>query len=220
VNEAIPLAAFFLAGLAGGAGHCVGMCGPLVLWVASRHGADRRGAAAALPHLEYHLGRGITYAALGAMAGGAGSVVNWGGALLGVQKVAALVAGSLVVLYATARLAGARVLERVEEKTATLRPVRALLRRGTGRPLVAGLALGLLPCGISWGAILLATGTGSAARGALALAVFGAGTTPALLALGLAGNLVTRRRGAVERVALVVLGAAGAWFLVQAIRAL
>src|SRR5215471_16573077 len=68
----------FLAGLGGSAMHCVGMCGPFVLGQvmgdAERiapgkgYGEWRRLAGAAL--LPYHLGRMVTYSALGAAAGG------------------------------------------------------------------------------------------------------------------------------------------------------
>ena len=73
-------AALFLAGLAGGATHCAGMCGPFVLaQVAARAdrantgGALRRlGGAALLP---YHAGRLLGYALLGAVAGGAAGLL-------------------------------------------------------------------------------------------------------------------------------------------------
>src|SRR5437763_314626 len=69
-------ASLFVAGLAGSAVHCVGMCGPFVLGQimgdadgATAYGEWRRLAGAAL--LPYHLGRLTTYTALGALAGAA-----------------------------------------------------------------------------------------------------------------------------------------------------
>ena len=73
----LPLA-LFLAGLAGGALHCAGMCGPFVLGQVmaatdatplSGYGEWRRASGAAL--VPYHLGRATTYTALGAIAGSA-----------------------------------------------------------------------------------------------------------------------------------------------------
>ena len=50
----------------------------------------------------------------------------------------------------------------------------------------AGLAWGWLPCGLVYGALLAAVFAGGAAQGALAMAAFGAGTLPWLLAAGVA----------------------------------
>ena len=55
--------ALFLAGLAGSATHCAGMCGPFVLGqvtagLVARPGLSRLAAGALLP---YHLGRAVTH---------------------------------------------------------------------------------------------------------------------------------------------------------------
>ena len=77
------LAAMLLAGLVGGATHCVGMCGPFVLAQttarlesvpAERMSEFHRLAGAAL--VPYHLGRATTYITLGAMAGAAGQAIR------------------------------------------------------------------------------------------------------------------------------------------------
>ena len=61
-------------------------------------------------------------------------------------------------------------------------------------------------------------GTGSAWKGAASLAAFGLGTVPALFALGVAGNLLTGRRGLLSTLATVAMLALGVAFLVRAIR--
>ena len=63
-----PLFAMLLAGLAGGFGHCISMCGPLV--AALSVGEPRQGF---LHHLLYNLGRVTTYSILGAIVGLSGS---------------------------------------------------------------------------------------------------------------------------------------------------
>src|SRR5579864_1635464 len=108
----------FLAGLAGSAVHCVGLCGPFVLGQvmvgsrsppASAHGEWRRLAGASL--LPYHLGRITTYTALGAMAGGLtavfaiGSAFAWVSAFLltlGAGFLLAQVAGLAVGTFSPA----------------------------------------------------------------------------------------------------------------------
>jgi sulfite exporter TauE/SafE len=59
--------------------------------------------------------------------------------------------------------------------------------------------LGLLPCGLLYGALAAAAGTASAAGGALAMAAFALGTVPALIAVGWAGLIVRRRLRGVTR---------------------
>ena len=67
----------FVAGLVGGAGHCVGMCGPLV----AGYAITLRDRTATLPHLFFHLGRVTTYGFAGGIVGASGSFVRvaaWG----------------------------------------------------------------------------------------------------------------------------------------------
>ena len=60
-----------------GSMHCVGMCGPLAIW-ASGAGEGRRGRQLAVATTLYHLGRLMTYALAGLIAGGAGQLVDLG----------------------------------------------------------------------------------------------------------------------------------------------
>jgi sulfite exporter TauE/SafE len=62
-----------------------------------------------------------------------------------------------------------------------------------------GVVLGLLPCGLIYGALGMAAGTGSPVSGALAMASFAAGTMPALVAVGWGGVLLRRRWQGVAR---------------------
>jgi sulfite exporter TauE/SafE len=89
---------------------------------------------------------------------------------------------------------------------------------GTARAYAAGLVWGWLPCGLVYAALLAASFAGSAARGAVAMAAFGAGTLPFLLAAGLAAarlGPLLRRRG-VRLAAGSGLLAFGAWGLAHA----
>jgi uncharacterized protein len=77
--------------------HCVGMCGPLALWAA---GADRdRGARSmVMPATLYHLGRMMTYALVGFLAGFVGNLLDWSGSAFGLQLFAARLFGSLMIV--------------------------------------------------------------------------------------------------------------------------
>lgn len=91
--------------------HCVGMCGPLAIWAA---GADRssRGTSVWLSTALYHLGRGVTYAVAGVIAGSLGQLVDWGGSVVGVQLLAARIVGGMMIVFGVIslwRIAGPRV---------------------------------------------------------------------------------------------------------------
>jgi uncharacterized protein len=73
--------------------------------------------------------------------------------------------------------------------------------------LVLGLALGLLPCGFLYAALAVAAASGGGGFGALAMLAFGAGTIPALIAVGLAGRGLHRVIAAVAP-ALMLFNAA------------
>ena len=104
--EAIDLAGFLTLGLLGGFGHCVGMCSPFVLFVSRRYAPPEGGRRAAfVAQVWYTLGRILTYAVLGALAGALGGVVQFAGALLGLQRAASVVAGGVLVLWAVVALA-------------------------------------------------------------------------------------------------------------------
>jgi sulfite exporter TauE/SafE len=209
--------AFFAAGLAGGAGHCVAMCGPIVasLGLAALPGQGAlRAAARTLP---YHLGRVTTYGLLGGVMGLTGSFVNVAGRLAGLSNAVAVVAGGLMVLFGVGATGVAAPLERVTARgSARLTAVaRSLL--GGGAPLYPlGLALGFLPCGLSWTAFLGAAATGGPVPGFLAALAFGLGTVPGLLAAGLlVAALGQRARGLLYRLGGVIVAALGILFLLR-----
>lgn len=209
----LSLVGFVTLGLLGGFGHCVGMCSPFVLFVSRRYVATESGRAAALAaQLWYAGGRLTTYALLGAAAGALGGVVELAGSLLGLQRAAEVVAGALLVLWALVALS--ELAPRLARGGALLsRVVSRLAGKVPGHPYLLGLLLGLLPCGLLYSAVIAAVGRGGALQGALALALFGVGTVPALLGLSLADELLARRRVLLNRLAQLFLLAMGLWFL-------
>ena len=181
------LATFGALGLAGSL-HCAGMCGGFAVAVASTGGARRR--ALLVRELVFVLGKALSYAVLatGLALLGRGAAA-WGGVELA-RRAAAWLAGAALVLAGLA-LAGfpALHLRLAPALRARLAGVAAAWRSvldlpGTIGPLGAGLLVGWLPCGLSWSALLLALSVapGTAAAGAF---LFGLGTAPALLAVGL-----------------------------------
>jgi sulfite exporter TauE/SafE len=194
----LPIA-LFLGGLVGSLSHCALMCGPFVLaQVAARleSGAVAGGelvrlsGAALVP---YHLGRITTYTALGGVAGAlAGQVTALAGfpwLLAACLALAALAFAAQAVEGLRHAAGGGGALGRWLGRVAgpLMRDPRGL------RGYALGLALGLLPCGLLYGALAAAAGAGSAARGALVMAAFTLGTVPALVGVGWLGAFFGRR---------------------------
>ena len=198
-----------IAGLAGGAAHCAGMCGPFVLAQAAgrlaampveRFGRlTRLGGALLLP---YHAGRMATYAGLGA----AGSALA--GGLAQIPFLAWIQAGllglaALLMLAAALEKTGLHV---PKPGTAWLgglasRIAGPLLSHpgGVMRGFALGLALGFLPCGFLYGALAAASASGEPLIGAAAMAAFALGTAPSLFAVALLGEAAGRRWRSVAR---------------------
>ncbi len=208
----------FATGLLGSFGHCAAMCGPIVgsLGLAAAPLGARRALAG---QLAYHAGRSTTYAALGAVMGLTGSFVNVAGRLAGVQQVVAIAAGVLMVLLGLGAAGLSAALKRLEARAS--RKVVALVRGvmeggGPSRLYPTGLALGFLPCGLSWPVFLGAAGTGSLPEGLLLALAFGIGTTPALLLAGAAAGAVgLRARGALVRAGGVLVALLGVLFVLR-----
>ncbi len=209
----IALLGTVLAGSLLGSPHCAGMCGGFVCFVAGQE--DGRGRW--LAHAAYNGGRLASYLLLGTLAGALGAGVDRIGAAAGLSRVAAVVAGAVMVLWGGATILaalGARLPSPAGGAFARARlaaAVRAVHRQPPAvRALVVGLLTTLLPCGFLYAFVAIAGGSGSPAGGALVMAAFWAGTVPVMAGLGLAAQRalgpLRRRLPVVTAAALVVIG--------------
>jgi sulfite exporter TauE/SafE len=213
---ALVLSAFVASLL--GSPHCAGMCGPFVpLAVPLRARGARAHAGRSLA--AYHGGRLVTYLVMGLVAGSFGALLEQGGALLGVQRSAALVAGATMIaigVVGIARRLGARlplpavssslarVLHGLTAAAARLRPTR--------RAAAVGLVTALMPCGWSYAFAVAAAGTGTTMHGAATMFALWLGTLPALTAVGfVADRLSPRVRARLPWVVSIVLIAMGGY---------
>lgn len=177
----VPVAAASLLGSV----HCAGMCGGFVAIVSD----GLSGRTRLLSQLAYNAGRLVSYATLGALAGSLGHAIDLAGNAAGVGRVAALVSGSLMILWGLGALLetqGVRVFRgRItlpQSLTRFLASFRA--RPPLSRAVLLGLATTLLPCGWLYAFAVTAAGTGHALPGALLMTAFWAGNLPLLLGLG------------------------------------
>jgi len=192
----LTLAAFalvFAFGLASGL-HCLQMCGPIVLSYSlplARAGAWRA-------HLLYNSGRITTYMLLGAVSGLLGGGIGFAGRLAGLASGARMVSGAAMILAGILMVGAGPSSALVSISNSG---PRARFSRSVARLLLSthkfrlGLALGLLPCGLIYAALLKAMDTASAAAGALTMLAFGTGTAVALGAVGAGASFAGARLG-------------------------
>ncbi len=171
-----------------GSGHCVGMCGPLVLTMG--RGLRRPSRGAQLQHaLTYHAGRVLTYALLGSIAGVVGEALfTWG-----LGRALAVTAGVLLLLAAIGsvlplRLGGWGAAPAALATRACAMAGRWSRLHPVAGPALAGAANGLLPCGLVYSALLTAAAMGTATSAMALMTGFGLGTIPALVALTMAAT--------------------------------
>ncbi|PID61752.1 MAG: cytochrome biogenesis protein [Gammaproteobacteria bacterium] len=167
--------------------------------------------------LGYNLGRLSTYTALGAAVGSVGSLPFLIDSTLPVQQAAFTFTNLLLVLMGL-YLAGWRRLglwiERLGQ--AFWQPIAPAATRWLQRPgllasVATGALWGLVPCGLVYGVLVAALGSGSAGNGALLMLTFGLGTLPNLLAMSLAASSLASwlRRPGVRLAAGFVVAAFG-----------
>ncbi|OGQ85720.1 MAG: hypothetical protein A2289_13435 [Deltaproteobacteria bacterium RIFOXYA12_FULL_58_15] len=218
MRESLDLFGFFTLGLLGGFGHCVGMCGPFVLYVSRRFGPLGSGRSNLFLHQGlYGAGRVITYTGLGAVVGALGGAVDLAADMLGIQRVAAALAGGLLIVYALASLL--QLVPRLAVGGGPLfaRVAGVIRKRAPGNALLTGILLGFLPCGLLYVAVIAAAARGGAVAGGLALLVFGVGTMPAMLTLSVVDELLARHRAMINRLSMVFILIMGVWFLWQGV---
>jgi sulfite exporter TauE/SafE len=190
------LIAAVLAGLLGGA-HCAAMCGGFASALAGTArgrpssvvgwGATRSRVWRELPH---NLGRITTYVVLGAIAGGTGGAALAAGDWVVAQRVLYVVANIFLLALAVAIASNGKGIAFVQRLGAALfrrvmPSVRPLASRGDmASRFAVGTIWGLVPCGLVYGVLPIATFAGDAMQGALVMLAFGLGTLPNLLAAG------------------------------------
>lgn len=213
--------ALFLLGLMGSLGHCLGMCGPLVLMVGSRSAAENH-TPIVIRLLFYNSARILVYGCLGVIAGLAGQALGQDSQLSGIAGIVSLILGILVILFA-ASYAGWIRMGALQSGAGWWNRMmsRAMAWPGAGGDIALGALNGLLPCGLVYSALSASVSAGSALGGGLAMLVFGIGTVPVLVALGLGARFIsTSLRHIVARLAFVLAATVGVQLILRGLAAL
>jgi len=185
--ETVDLISVITIAFLGSFGHCIGMCGGIVIAYSSaglKHEKSR--PIQVLDHLLYGLGRVTTYTTLGAIFGTLGGVVVFDRITNGILWI---VAGAAMILVGMALSGQFRVLPALESSLTSSgwyqEKFRALMQTDArfGHYLL-GMLNGLLPCGFVYVFAITAASTASPVYGALVMFIFGLSTIPALFSLG------------------------------------
>jgi sulfite exporter TauE/SafE len=211
-----------------GFGHCIGMCGPIVVSLS----LNLKGKNIYFPQLLYHLGRITTYAALGGVVAATGSFTMVAANIESIQKSVMIFTGMLIMLMGLA-VAGwiplGKVFGNHSNPSAFISKgfAKLLKVKSTWVYLPLGLLLGLLPCGPVYTALLGAARTGMEGNtiyqgifaGMGLMAAFGFGTVPALfLVAKLADMGWLKSRAIIYKVGAVLMILVGVLFVVKGIR--
>jgi sulfite exporter TauE/SafE len=186
VSGGLTLGAALILGIAA-SGHCLVMCGGIssALGLASARSPD--GAPRVPLIVAYQIGRIVSYAIAGALAGGVvGFVVDWldmDAVRRGLRALSAvaLVAAALVA-FGALRDPGSRVGQLLWRRIAPIGR-RLLPVTSAARALGFGMVWGWMPCGFAYTVILIAALEQDALRAAGTMLAFGMGTAPTMIAL-------------------------------------
>ncbi len=171
----------------GSFGHCMGMCGGIVIAYSSTKVEDKwNKLQQSFAHLLYSAGRITTYTTLGAMFGFLGGVATFNNLTNGLML---LFAGIFMVLAGLSLSGKIKFLTLLEHSFASnswyTKLFRQLLQTKSFTSFfILGMLNGLLPCGLVYFFAITAASTASPLYGALVMFIFGVSTVPALFSLG------------------------------------
>lgn len=159
-----------------GSVHCAGMCGSLMIYNFSQLKNYEFG----IKFFIYHLFRIMAYVLLGVMFGQLGFI----GQLLGLQKIVSLLSGIILIYIAFTYFFPISIKVLNDWNVyAFINELFNISSSSYYRYAIAGFANGLLPCGLSFIAIVFSVTTYSMVYGAAFMLAFGLGNIPALLAV-------------------------------------
>jgi sulfite exporter TauE/SafE len=185
--ESINLFSIIAIAFIGSFGHCIGMCGGIVMAYSTAKvdsGWNRLSQASA--HILYSLGRVLTYTVLGVMFGYLGGVATFSNSA---NATLLIIAGVAMVLAGLSLLGKIKFLTLIEHSLAAnswyQNTFKSMLRsKSLMSFFILGMLNGLLPCGFVYFFAITAASTADPFWGGVVMASFGLATIPALFSLG------------------------------------
>jgi len=199
----------FLLGLAGSL-HCIGMCGPLVM-LFPLNGTSK--VLGLINSLVYQLGRVLVYVLLGLLFGAVFQIVD----LKYFERYFSIGIGMLFF---------ALWVREVSNKTeSTQNSFQSIILNLFGKVLqlksvfgmfLGGMMNGLLPCGLVYGALLAAFGTGTTQGSMIFMLGFGLATIPSMILLSFFKNAISIKfRQKLSKMLPWWLLILGIWFILR-----
>ena len=171
--------------------HCIGMCGPIALALPYQGNTK---FATTFNALLYNFGRIFGYSIIGILPG----LLGKGLFIAGFQKNLSLALGVFLLLAAIfsfnleRKIVTIPLIDRFNGFVQTR--LSRLLKRRTRQTLFGvGFVNAYLPCGLVYMALAGALTQNSVLGGSYYMAMFGLGTIPMMLALGLSGQIISIR---------------------------
>lgn len=185
--ESISIISIITIAFLGSFGHCIGMCGGIVVAYSSTKIDDKFSKARqTISHILYSLGRVSTYTILGAIFGFVGGVVTFDNTTSGIMLLST---GFLMILVGISLSGKLKFLTNIEHSVSKSKLYQQTFRSLIGSNTLTsfyllGMLNGLLPCGFVYVFAITAASTGSAFWGAFVMLIFGLSTLPAMFSLG------------------------------------
>ncbi|MBD3653382.1 sulfite exporter TauE/SafE family protein [Kangiella sp.] len=200
-----------------GSTHCIGMCGGLT--VALNTGTAKEKSLRL--SFTYQIFRVFSYGILGALVGGFGYLFSkWtnfpvlivlGGIMLIMMGFYLLSWQNLLIYFESI---GRKLWKKVSPVQSRFLPIKKFHQAA-----VVGLLWGLLPCGLVYSTLAMASTSGTALGGFASMVAFGLGTLPAMFAIGVFSNRLVNffRNPKVRAVFGLVFILWGSFYIYQAV---
>ena len=174
--------------------HCVGMCGGLVVAYTAKHSVDNRDKSKFWPHMQYNMGRTLSYVVIGGILGGFGSFFAINPTFTGTVT---LVAGIFMILMGFSLFTNFKWLEVVKLRTPAFVARFLYNQQHTKKPkgpFIIGIFNGFMPCGPLQAMQIYALASGSVITGALSMGIYALGTVPLMFGFGSFISLISQDR--------------------------
>ncbi len=185
--EAVNIISIITIAFLGSFGHCVGMCGGIVIaYSSAKIDKGFSSQKQTFSHLLYSLGRVSTYIFFGVLFGYFGSLFSFDGE---VNTIFRMITGLIMVLAGLSLLGQIKFLTIIEHSFSTTswykKSFQSLIKSKSYLSFyLLGLLNGFLPCGFVYFFAVTAANTASPIYGGLVMLIFGLSTIPALFSLG------------------------------------
>ena len=192
--ETVNLLSIISIAFLGSFGHCIGMCGGIVLaYTTIKIKPESSKVSKSVAHLLYSFGRVFTYSILGAMFGALGGVVLFSNNANGILLI---VAGVAMILAGLSLMGKIKFLTLIEHSFSSSpfykKTFQGVLHSQSNVSFfLLGMLNGLLPCGFVYFFAITAASTADPLSGALVMAIFGMSTIPAMFGVGFLASLAS-----------------------------